>query len=599
MIIKENPFYILGASLRDNRQKIMSLAEEKSLEVDEAVCSEARMVLTNPRRRLVAELSWFPGVSLKETSVILSKLKFGVLETELLDKLPPLVRFNLSLELLLHGKKKLSDAALEKSLFELAKSYDDINADSLLKVINEERSISGFSEVSDVAILSEEIENIRIQAVHSLQDLLSGRSLTSLNHIMLGVLAREKKDGSSLELVQDYIDSIYAMSVQKDMETLDEGIKSSIENVKKVAARKNVSKSYLEQVIDEFLSKLEDYDNIMQPMQVSMQNRGLEHTASREMASQVRLLAIHLSTKHKAFDLSERIVKKAKELFAEVNTSAEHFAEDLSAITQLRESKAKREKEITCTIEKRSLFFPKTVSINPKKIQYGETEYQLNEITHIRYGLTERYVNGFHQGTDTMVAFGDSEGETVITWMDKYDFRKFTDALWKAVGPDLIMIMVAQLAQGKDIYGTIYNDGIKLTKSKFFSSETKFFKWHEVGWAEMNGAIHFMAFKENDFVKSFSFQEINNAHVISVMMRIFKDHPARTISEAFGMSKADAKKERQVSFSEDTPEDSDDSTSGNSASTNSVNDESPDGWLGLLLFVFIFIAIIIAMLGGA
>ena len=83
MIIKENPFYILGASLRDNRQKIMSLAEEKSLEVDEAVCSEARMVLTNPRRRLVAELSWFPGVSLKETSVILSKLKFGVLETEL------------------------------------------------------------------------------------------------------------------------------------------------------------------------------------------------------------------------------------------------------------------------------------------------------------------------------------------------------------------------------------------------------------------------------------------------------------------------------------------------------------------------------------
>ena len=115
----------------------------------------------------------------------------------------------------------------------------------------------------------------------------------------------------------------------------------------------------------------------------------------------------------------------------------------------------------------------------------------------------------------------------------------------------------------------------------------------------MNGAIHFMAFKENDFVKSFSFQEINNAHVISVMMRIFKEHPARTISEAFGMSKADAKKERQVSFSEDTPEDSDDSTSGNSSSTNSVNDESSDGWLGLFLFVFIFIAIIIAILGGA
>ena len=87
MTIKENPFYILGATTRDNRQKIQELVDEKSLSLDMSVCTEARAVLTNPRRRLSAELAWFPGVSIRQTKTIIKELEDKELSAETLEHL--------------------------------------------------------------------------------------------------------------------------------------------------------------------------------------------------------------------------------------------------------------------------------------------------------------------------------------------------------------------------------------------------------------------------------------------------------------------------------------------------------------------------------
>ena len=56
MDLLNNPFRILGASLRDNRQKILELADDMSLVNDADLCMEARAELTNPRKRLKAEM---------------------------------------------------------------------------------------------------------------------------------------------------------------------------------------------------------------------------------------------------------------------------------------------------------------------------------------------------------------------------------------------------------------------------------------------------------------------------------------------------------------------------------------------------------------
>ena len=56
MDLKKNPFYILGATTRDNKQRLIELCEEKSLLGDADERNEALAVLTNPRKRLSAEM---------------------------------------------------------------------------------------------------------------------------------------------------------------------------------------------------------------------------------------------------------------------------------------------------------------------------------------------------------------------------------------------------------------------------------------------------------------------------------------------------------------------------------------------------------------
>ena len=58
MDLLENPFHILSASPRDNRRRIMELADERSLLLDSGKCMQARSDLTNPRKRLSAEIAW-------------------------------------------------------------------------------------------------------------------------------------------------------------------------------------------------------------------------------------------------------------------------------------------------------------------------------------------------------------------------------------------------------------------------------------------------------------------------------------------------------------------------------------------------------------
>ncbi len=63
MDLFDNPFHILGATPRDNKRRIMDLAEERSLLSDADECMAAQSILIHPRNRIAAEISWLPGVN--------------------------------------------------------------------------------------------------------------------------------------------------------------------------------------------------------------------------------------------------------------------------------------------------------------------------------------------------------------------------------------------------------------------------------------------------------------------------------------------------------------------------------------------------------
>ena len=63
MHIFDNPFYLLKANPKDNRKELLELADEAAFEIDSIKSNESRSILSNPRKRLEAEFSFFLGTT--------------------------------------------------------------------------------------------------------------------------------------------------------------------------------------------------------------------------------------------------------------------------------------------------------------------------------------------------------------------------------------------------------------------------------------------------------------------------------------------------------------------------------------------------------
>jgi hypothetical protein len=93
--LHQSAFSVLGVTTRDNRKRIVELAEEKSLELDHDVCQKARSDLTNPRTRLSAEIAWLPGVSPRKASQLVENLANDPMAIRKESGLPTLAHLNL------------------------------------------------------------------------------------------------------------------------------------------------------------------------------------------------------------------------------------------------------------------------------------------------------------------------------------------------------------------------------------------------------------------------------------------------------------------------------------------------------------------------
>jgi hypothetical protein len=94
-VLHRNPFWLLGATTRDDPQRIKELADEKSLSLDSETCDKAYSDLINPRHRLSTEMAWLPGVSPKRANELMCLLQAEPKAIKEQGNIPPLVWANL------------------------------------------------------------------------------------------------------------------------------------------------------------------------------------------------------------------------------------------------------------------------------------------------------------------------------------------------------------------------------------------------------------------------------------------------------------------------------------------------------------------------
>ena len=151
----ENPFVILGVTPTSPRREILEKAEEASLSVDPDLVSQCRAVLTNPAKRLEAELQFLPGV----TGAVIPRVCDAIKSNP--EGIPKWSEAELSGVAVLPALSKTNNAGMASLIWEAARSFDQQTTEELEELINKARESAHFPAVSDPDRVSEALQEIR------------------------------------------------------------------------------------------------------------------------------------------------------------------------------------------------------------------------------------------------------------------------------------------------------------------------------------------------------------------------------------------------------------------------------------------------------
>ena len=538
--LHQSAFSVLGVTTRDNRKRIVELAEEKSLELDHDVCQKARSDLTNPRTRLSVEIAWIPGVSPRKASQLVENLINDPMAIRKESGLPTLAHLNLLASAFeaVDGKHDADD--LTEFIMEAAYLAEELTPEEVLRDINEDRAVSGFPEVRALDQIESELTERKRYYRGAIKDALDRLPPMTLIQVMTETVDGVTSGGEDHApgLIDDLVDSY-------EVET--HGIlQKEAENVHKLinAARDHAGSG--EATVKPYVDKLDtvarNWDKIAQPIQLSSKARGIDHEASRELAYEIRGLAIELFNKHDMLVQSQRLTGLIQEIFSEVPEIADRVGEDADALAdifQQRKQAASRKGEWAREITYRAeigVMFKDVLSISPDGVSWKGQNFPLDSITRVRWGGVSHSVNGIPTGTTYTIAFGNRSSESVVELKKQDIYNTFIDKLWRAVCVRLLTEMLEALKDGRDLHfgdALLHDDGITLVRRKFLGSNEKVrCSWGQIHVWSADGSFCIGAKDDKKVNAGISYIHGANTHVLEQAIRMgFKKPGMRRLSD--------------------------------------------------------------------
>lgn len=311
MEIKGNAFDVLGVTPEDDIASINEAADEKSWkdEANESMYEAARETLTNPRKRLQAEVTWF----LKESNSAFS------LMNEVQNSRGSDIRFAVKKIVALDDEYK--EALQEESL-------DDIYTDIIIS--RKKAGISADIEQGDIEeALSQLLEEGAKAAIDTLLRKCSTREAAQIGNVIAkeliqpGIGKYPKKYG---DCIRFFID-LYNMKVQNELDARSEQIQQDIE-----AAKVYTSVAQLSPLFQE----IEWFDYLAQPLQLYFEDQGQaeKQSQSNEIAQKLRDLALFYHNQKNLTNLSIAVTEKAMQVFEENPQMLQQFQEDIEILKQ-------------------------------------------------------------------------------------------------------------------------------------------------------------------------------------------------------------------------------------------------------------------------
>ena len=338
MLYHDNPFKILGVSPLDSRREIVQQAEEKALLLDSQKCSDARTILTNPQRRISAEVHWFLDCNQEEVSEIEQYIEEALsgkpTDDFSLDQYSSLTQLNVQLACM-DAQDFNNPSSAKFYILGISRLFESVDSEAVLLLINEKRQQAGFPEVSRSQDVDTALSEMRTEIRQALSQEL--QKLPQADYTQIVTLLSESYSGNKRYIghavLEDAI-SEYQLFINDALTKQAQAITKTARFIAQGAQKINVSKA-----VQDLISSLYAWDKLAQPLQLGALTKGSSHEASQKVLQSMRDLVLKLHNCYGMSSESLAITKAAQEVFKELPEYIELLNNDSKTLTKLVEEK--------------------------------------------------------------------------------------------------------------------------------------------------------------------------------------------------------------------------------------------------------------------
>ncbi len=525
--LEQNAFWVLGASTRDDRRRLIELADERSLEHDAQACQKARADLSNPRTRLTAELSWLPGLAPNRATQLAQKALTHPMSITDETGLPALTHANLIAAAIERLDDTVNALTMANLIERLANLASDCIPEAITLSLNEDRSIAGFPPVTAETVSNELQERVYYYrtAIKECLDRIPTAEL--IKAVTLAVDNATKSGSVHAPMLIDEVVGAYEVESQPFLQQEATNIEKIVSTIESEAEQKGVA---VNQFIDVLVHVVRNWDTVAQPIQLNAKARGQQHEISREVALNIRGLAITLTNKHGCVAESQRLTNLIQSVFAELPEVRERVEEDAATLQQIIQAQQQTVAEldewrraITYQVEI-GILFKQTFRISSEGIEWKNKNYSLASITRVRWG-------GVRQSADVIqytIAFGDSISEAIISLSREPVFLSIVEKLWLSVGTRLSIDLLGKLRDGEEISigdVVVKDNSVLLTKHKMFGDESVWCSWHDTKIWINDGHFQIGSSTDDKIYSGLSYINVPNVHILERIIRAAFKHP--------------------------------------------------------------------------
>jgi hypothetical protein len=534
MDIRENPFYRINARAHQNRAKLLDLADTRGLVGDPEDASRALADLTNPRRRLAAEVAWFPGVLAAQVDALLGILKSPPQLLSGERMLPPqgMARANLMAAglLRLEGEDR-TPSSVAVWIMEISLAFENTDPETLMMIINQERVVSGFPEVTDLSAVRNELNERRRYFRSVITAAMSGMNGRDRLETIMKVVRSSTADGSrqAPEVVFDMVD-LYEVESKAKITQQERDLQFLMARIRD-AAERNQGDFDVANLIGGILTDLRGWRQVTEPTHICARLRGLKSSRDALMNSASELEA-RISALGRT-ELAASLADGLRHVFADEWESLERQdeAETEPERPSTRETAAERiparaqdpgpREEILLEADV-ELILKEKIKVSSEWIEWQGRRWDLSSITRMRWGRIPDAGGDVHSVTSYRVYWGDDAGFTSLDFINGRSYERLVRALWKATGLKLLYRILALLRAGSGYRfgGSLANDaGIELERHGS-PGERVFCKWSELVIMDEPGVFCLGHKGDNTLWADFKYLEEDNINLLENAVRM-------------------------------------------------------------------------------